>query len=198
MQPAPPRSDWLPQDRWWTHASGTIAALAGGVAFCWCAQHAGVRGQGLLFLAGLSGALVGFAAAKRWLQLPAGQLSWDGKAWFWRQPNHHAVGARGLSMVVDLGSWVLLRWRVEAEPAQLDAAQLEAAPRDADRRDPLDAAPSKGLHRKAWRGNLWPSARHQWAAVAEAAMPNDWHAWRATVHAHGATLAKSSGVPGPV
>ena len=78
-------------------------------------------------------ALAVCAAVSGWYlwRPPAGRLRWDGRAWSLVQASGQVRAVGQLQLQVDLGRWVLLRWRGEGEPrttwASLRAADAGAA-----------------------------------------------------------------------
>jgi hypothetical protein len=91
---------WLCLAAWLLGAS--VVAL-----WAWQAGEPGWRQA--LALAALAAA--GLWSLRRWVQSPAGELAWDGRAWNW-------AGGGTVAVCLDLQSLVLLRWQGEAGSAQ--------------------------------------------------------------------------------
>jgi hypothetical protein len=99
-------------------SAGLAGALLLGLAPAWAAAGAA--------LAALLGACGGAAL----LAPPhAGTLRWDGAAWSWQPSGQGTPLAGQVALMIDLGPWVLLRWRSPGQRARwLPLAQAGAGP----------------------------------------------------------------------
>lgn len=129
--------------QWWAHAD----RLPGLAAVATAAQHATAPAAptaALLVALGVAMAVAGLGWRR--LRSPAVQLSWDGSAWRLApaetcnpRQSADAAGAPGrdaidapsgtLTVAIDLGRWMLLRWQPEAGRSRwIAAAAGEAGP----------------------------------------------------------------------
>lgn len=95
-----------------SHFTGAmgLAAVASGVAAALGSLQAG--GHPLLAVGGVAIALAsGCWACLRWLEVPSGELSWDGQGWSWSAdgPATQSVASRELLVCLDLQTAILLR-----------------------------------------------------------------------------------------
>jgi len=92
-----------------------LAALALAVILAWWGAQPGPRGTGVWVLA-LTGATAALLPALWVLRQRPVELRWDGRAWQLGAPTAAALTGE-LNVVLDLGAWMLLRFKSSASSA---------------------------------------------------------------------------------
>jgi hypothetical protein len=109
MRGAPPVSVTCEGGPVWAGIQAGLPALASATLAAWLAvwvQLPPSAGAGLVFLASAGGGLAGW----QWLRLQSGPLTWDGTCWSTGLP----ANTGQVETMIDLGGWLLLRFRPEA------------------------------------------------------------------------------------
>lgn len=120
MRQAPPVGVTCSGGGGWRVVGALLAALAAGVITAWLLQHLGASGAAVLAAACAAVVLAG-ALAWRWERPRPVDLLWNGRVW-------RVDGAEGeVDVMLDLGGWMLLRFRPAAGAARwLPLARAEA------------------------------------------------------------------------
>jgi hypothetical protein len=107
VRQAPPVSLRCDGSRAWRAVQALLAATACASLVAWLALHAGAGASGALAAAALCAAIAGAAIWRRLRPQPV-ELQWDGQRW----ALDGAVGR--VDVMMDLGPWLLLRFRAAA------------------------------------------------------------------------------------
>jgi hypothetical protein len=112
MRGAPPVSVTCEGGPLWAGFQAGLPALAGAALATWLVTWAELppaAGAGLVLLASAAAGLAGW----QWLRLRSAPLAWDGACWSAGLP----ADCGQVEIMVDLGAWLLLRFRPESAAA---------------------------------------------------------------------------------
>jgi len=116
MRVAPSIQIDIASHRGWIGVQRALYGLAVAVIVGWALASAGTGGG---MLAAAAAGLATAWLAGRWLRSPPARLGWDGARWSLQQAGGPALPGRA-EVQIDLGIWMLLRFRPEGAGARAD------------------------------------------------------------------------------